>query len=172
MVKSVEKKIASIVALLLLMVAGFCCSRKGQATTHQNAVLSPFVSVQDSSGNRAPNSTSGKPDAISLLTNEKTVIAYLREHHRLPPYYMTKDKARRQGWQPQKGNLCKVLPGKAIGGDYFGNREGKLPREKDRKYYEADINYSCGFRNADRLLYSNDGLIFVTKDHYRTFQKQ
>ena len=68
-----------------------------------------------------------------------------------------------------RSNLCAVLPGKAIGGDRFSNREGQLPSAGGRVWREADINYQCGRRGADRLLYSSDGLIFVTRDHYKNF---
>ena len=56
-----------------------------------------------------------------------------------------------------------------IGGNVYKNREGKLPGQPGRIWYEADINYTGGFRTHDRILYSNDGLIFVTYDHYQTF---
>ncbi|MCH5717378.1 ribonuclease domain-containing protein [Niabella hibiscisoli] len=65
-----------------------------------------------------------------------------------------------------------MLPGRAIGGDVFSNREGGLPSAEKRKWFEADLNYKCGRRNADRLLYSNDGLVYVTYDHYKTFQQK
>lgn len=119
----------------------------------------------------AENSTHSTKD-ISDWTDEKWVIAYLKEHQKLPDFYLTKSKARQKGWQANQGNLCEVLPGHAIGGDYFNNREGKLPKKGGRKYFEADVNYNCGRRNADRIVYSNDGLIYLTKDHYKTFQKQ
>lgn len=109
---------------------------------------------------------------IDELTDEKVVIAYLKKNKALPDYYITKNKARDKGWNPAQGNLCEILPGKAIGGDHFGNREGLLPAKKGRKYYEADLNYNCGRRNADRVVFSNDGLVFITKDHYQSFQEQ
>ena len=56
-----------------------------------------------------------------------------------------------------------------IGGDVYKNREGKLPHANGRIWYEADINYTSGHRGTERILYSNDGLVFVTYDHYRTF---
>ncbi|MFS2225829.1 ribonuclease domain-containing protein [Pantoea sp. B65] len=108
---------------------------------------------------------------ISALTAERRVVSYLQQHQRLPDYYISKNQARRQGWQPQEGNLCTRLPGKAIGGDRFANREGRLPQPPGRQWYEADVNYQCGHRTADRLVYSGDGLIFITRDHYRSFQK-
>ena len=109
---------------------------------------------------------------IDQLTKEDRVVAYVKQHRKLPDYYISKQEARRHGWNASKGNLCKVLPGKAIGGDIFTNREGKLPQKKGRKWFEADLNYQCGHRNADRLLFSSDGLLFVTFDHYKTFTQK
>lgn len=107
---------------------------------------------------------------ITELTEENKVISYVKENHRIPEYYITKSEAKKQGWNPSQGNLCEVLPGKAIGGDYFGNREGRLP--KDEKYFEADVNYSCGNRNADRIIFTKNGDVYLTKDHYRSFEKK
>lgn len=59
--------------------------------------------------------------------------------------------------------------GKIIGGDVYKNNEGKLPQANGRVWYEADINYSSGYRGSDRIFYSNDGLIFVSYDHGTTF---
>ena len=87
----------------------------------------------------------------------------------LPDDYLSKDEAENLGWIPETGNLLSVLPGKIIGGDIYSNREGKLPDGYNRKWYEADFNYTGGFRNDCRILYSNDGLIFVSYDHYHTF---
>ena len=51
----------------------------------------------------------------------------------------------------------------------FKNKNGHLPSSVGRIWYEADINYTNGYRGADRIIYSNDGLVFVTYDHYNTF---
>lgn len=106
---------------------------------------------------------------ISRLTRQQVVVSYLQQHQRLPDYYIRKNQARQQGWQPSQGNLCQALPGRAIGGDRFSNREKQLPERAGRQWYEADINYQCGRRGSDRLLYSSDGLMFVTTDHYQRF---
>lgn len=108
---------------------------------------------------------------IDELTRQARVVSYVREHQHLPGYYITKQQARAAGWDAREGNLCQVLPGKAIGGDRFGNREQKLPHKKGRVWREADIDYRCGHRGAARLIYSNDGLLYVTRDHYRRFQR-
>jgi hypothetical protein len=62
-----------------------------------------------------------------------------------------------------------VADGKIIGGDVYKNNEGKLPQTNSRIWYEADINYTSGYRGTDRIFYSNDGLIFVSYDHGTTF---
>lgn len=108
--------------------------------------------------------------SIGEMTDEEVVVKYLKEHQELPEYYITKKEAQKEGWQ--SGDLCNVIPGKAIGGDHFGNFEKRLPQKNGREYREADINYDCGKRTADRVVYSNDGLIFITKDHYQTFEEQ
>lgn len=88
---------------------------------------------------------------------------------RLPENYLGKKLAQKSGWEPLKRNLAEVLPGMMIGGDRYKNRDGRLPDAPDRMWYEADFDYTSGYRNNCRLLYSNDGLIFVTYDHYLTF---
>jgi len=113
--------------------------------------------------------TTHNPGTIVTGTEEKTVISYLRQNHQLPENYITKKKAREAGWDARAGNLCDVLPGKAIGGDRFSNREGRLPSASKRVWREADINYRCGRRGADRVLFASDGLIYVSKDHYQHF---
>ena len=94
----------------------------------------------------------------------------MKNYHILPANYVKKSEARLQGWLPEKGNLKNVLPDATIGGDIYRNKELLLPDAPGRIWYEADINYIGGYRNnGSRILYSNDGLVFATYDHYRTF---
>lgn len=97
------------------------------------------------------------------------VAAYIHEFQVLPPNYITKAEAQKLGWDNTKGNLWQVTRQKSIGGDRFGNLEGLLPAAKGRQYYECDINYAGGYRGAERIIYSNDGLVFYTADHYKSF---
>ena len=98
------------------------------------------------------------------------VAAYLRAFKELPPNYITKKDAQALGWVSSQGNLWEVAPGKSIGGDRFGNYEGRLPTAKGRKYFECDIDFDGKYRNAKRIIFSSDGLIFYTEDHYNTFE--
>ncbi len=94
---------------------------------------------------------------------------YLKNYNRLPKNYITKEYAEAKGWVKRKGNLAQVCPNLMIGGIVFKNKEGKLLSAPGRVWCEADINYLGEFRNSYRVLYSNDGLIFATYDHYLTF---
>ena len=73
------------------------------------------------------------------------------------------------GWVSKEGNLWDVAPGMSIGGDKFGNYEGILPEGK--KYYECDIDYQGGYRGEKRIIYSTDGYIYYTEDHYESFEQ-
>lgn len=99
------------------------------------------------------------------------VALYIHLYGHLPENYLTKSQASDKGWESEKGNLWDVTNQAVIGGDRFGNREGLLPEADGRKWFECDVNYEGGFRNAERLVFSNDGLIYYTKDHYKTFEK-
>ena len=104
-------------------------------------------------------------------TSKDDVALYIHTYGKLPLNYITKAKAQEMGWDPEKGNLSDVLPGMSIGGSAFGNYEGNLPRATGRRYFECDIDYEGGYRGAKRLIYSNDGLVFYTEDHYKTFEQ-
>ena len=104
-------------------------------------------------------------------SSKDEVAAYLQEYQHLPDNYLTKNEAYDLGWDPDEGNLWDVAEGMSIGGDKFGNREGLLPKESGRQYYECDIDYEGGYRNGKRIVFSNDGLIYYTEDHYESFEE-
>lgn len=103
-------------------------------------------------------------------TSREEVAEYLHIYGHLPDNFITKKEAKALGWVSSEGNLAEVAPGKSIGGDYFGNFEGNLPEKDGREYHECDIDSDGGYRGAKRLVYSNDGLIYYTEDHYETFE--
>ena len=103
-------------------------------------------------------------------TSKEEVAEYIHLFGHLPSNFLTKKEAKALGWEGGD-SLGKLAPGKSIGGDRFGNYEGQLPDEKGRKYTECDIDYKGKKRNAKRIVFSNDGLIFYTDDHYKTFEQ-
>ena len=99
-------------------------------------------------------------------TSPEDVAGYIHTFGTLPENFITKKEAQNLGWNSSEGNLWDVAPGKSIGGDKFGSREGLLP---DGSYHECDVNYQGGYRGAERLIYSDSGEIYYTNDHYKTF---
>ena len=96
------------------------------------------------------------------------VALYIHLYGHLPSNYITKKEAEKLGWSG--GGLDAYAPGKSIGGSRFGNYEGRLPEAPDRKYYECDIGTrGKSSRGARRIVWSNDGLIYYTEDHYESF---
>ena len=101
------------------------------------------------------------------------VALYIHVFQQLPVNYLTKSEAQDLGWISSKGNLWDVTDHRSIGGDRFGNREGLLPKAKGRQWYECDVNYDPdddhGRRGGERVLFSNDGLVYYTDDHYASY---
>lgn len=119
-----------------------------------------------------PQTTSPTTDAKKLDENgsyysKDDVCEYLITYGHLPNNFITKAEAEKLNWEG--GSLEKYAPGKVIGGDSFGNREGLLPKKSGRKYYECDIDTKNKARGTKRIVFSNDGLIYYTDDHYETF---
>ena len=172
----------SILFLVLVIAAGgsgiYAKSRKRsknrQNNTYQNST------VQDSGVSSQKKGSAGgdyyetlELDEDASYDTKDEVCAYLVQFHRLPSNYMTKKKARGEGWEGGALNL--VISGKCIGGDVYGNYEELLPVKDDRVYHECDIDTLEGSkRGAKRIIYSGDDdagewNIYYTDDHYQTF---
>lgn len=118
--------------------------------------------------------TSEKPDETSAISEDGSyssrddVALYIHTYGRLPDNFITKKQARELGWDG--GSVEVYAPGKCIGGDRFGNYEGLLPEKDGRSYTECDIDtLGKSSRGAKRIIFSNDGLIYYTDDHYASF---
>ena len=135
-------------------------------TAEPEATLSPEAP--------SPEEVPAQPEATvsedGEYTSKEEVAEYLYLYGHLPDNFITKNEAKSLGWESSKGNLGQVAPGKSIGGDYFGNYEGILPKAKGREYHECDIDSTGGYRGAKRIVFSNDGLIYYTEDHYEHFE--
>lgn len=144
------KRLLTLILALWLII---CCTALGEALVDGNTAVTDDLIVEYGYDYYSP-------DEVAL---------YLHAFEELPPNYITKYDAQDWGWDSREGNLWDVAYGCCIGGDKFGNREGLLPKAKGRQYYEADVNYDGGYRGGERIVFSNDGLIFYTEDHYETF---
>ena len=102
-------------------------------------------------------------------TTKEDVALYIHTYGCLPKNFITKDEARKLGWEG--GGLEAYAPGMCIGGDRFGNYEELLPDAPRRKWTECDIDtLGRDSRGAKRIVFSNDGLIYYTDDHYESFE--
>ncbi len=152
------------------------------AATQQEALpLSGLVTLdapeqQTSTAEPVPAQTQPQPeetqppiDEDGAYTAKEDVSLYLFVYGRLPDNFITKTEARALGWSG--GGLDSYAYGKCIGGDRFGNYEGLLPEADGRTYYECDIDTLHGdSRGAKRIVYSDDGLVYYTEDHYESFE--
>lgn len=107
-------------------------------------------------------------DRDGYYYSKDDVALYIHTYGELPENFITKSEAEELGWEG--GSVERYLEGAAIGGDKFGNREGLLPKKSGRVYYECDIDTNGrSSRGAKRIVFSNDGLIYYTDDHYESF---
>ncbi len=162
-----HKRTAAVIVLMLMMLTAVfmlasCDMEQGGSKESGQAEQEEEQSGSgEKTGGIKKNGTYDQKDDVA---------EYLSIYKKLPKNYIKKEEAKRLGWSG--GSVERVAPGKAIGGDRFGNYEKKLPNKKGRSYYECDID-TLGRKNRGpkRIVYSDDGLIYYTGDHYDTFQK-
>ncbi len=161
---------AALAALLVLA----CVVLVGCGGSQPQTGSQPSVAASSSTSKAANIELAAAEASVSetgSYTGKYEVAAYIHLYGHLPDNFVSKTKARKAGWIASKGNLQDVLPGKSIGGSEFYNDEGQLPNKNGRTYTECDIDYSGGTRGAKRIVFSNDGLVFYTADHYKTFER-
>jgi len=187
--KLTKSKLRKILAVILIVIAivtfvrqQFAAPQTEQPQLPQSSVAEETLPPQQE---EAPESeeepaTEQQPEEESAFvfdvldekgsySSMQEVADYIHTFGKLPPNYITKEQARDLGWQSSEGNLWEVAPGMSIGGDRFGNYEGLLPEANGRSWTECDIDFEGGYRNDKRIVFSNDGLIYYTDDHYETF---
>jgi ribonuclease T1 len=152
--------------LVIWIVVLFAVLAGCQPIASKDPVQAPGMSASEAEAPAGQTVTKGQ--SYSTMAE---VAAYIHEFRSLPPNFITKAEAQKLGWDNAKGNLWQVTDQKSIGGDRFGNREGLVPKAAGRQYYECDINYYGGYRGAERIVYSNDGLVFYSADHYANFRQ-
>ena len=156
------RSLAIILSILMLFTAIGCSSISLTDEIIPNDTLSITETTARQQDEVAPLDENG-----SYYTKDE-VASYINIYAKLPLNFITKSEARELGWEG--GSVERYLAGAAIGGDVFGNREGLLPKADGRKYYECDIDTNGkDSRGAKRIVYSNDGLIYYTDDHYESF---
>ena len=173
------KKILSFLLILTMLLTLSGCMEELEAlvmeelsyteiASETTEVLSPVETATQPQATE-PSESEGLPDPEGSYTTKEDVALYIYTYGCLPGNFITKKEARELGWEG--GSLEPFAPGMCIGGDRFGNYEGLLPEAKGRSYQECDIDtLGASKRGAKRIVFSNDGLIYYTDDHYETFE--
>lgn len=145
---------------------------RNQAPSNADQSMDPAESNQAEGNQSNGKSDEGNQavDEDGWYTSKEEVALYIHLYERLPDNYVTKDEAEDAGWSG--GNVERYTgEGTAIGGSYFGNREGLLPKAQGRSYTECDIDtVGENSRGTKRIVFSNDGLVYYTDDHYESFE--
>ena len=169
-----NKKRILIFALVLLAL--FLLSRGGyfNQSAHESGASVESIELiplatQDAAASPG-DAAAATLDEDGVYTGKDELALYIHTYGHLPANFITKAEAERAGWTG--GSLEPYCPGKCIGGDRFSNREGLLPRAKGRTWTECDVNtLGARSRGAERIVFSNDGLIYYTADHYDSFEQ-
>ena len=170
------KKILPVIVLVLALALCACGGEQIADAIIGGADSSTVISLTTSTGSPVDDAADepAQSDTEQIqedgtYTTKEDVALYIHTFGHLPSNFVTKNEAKQAGWEG--GSLEKYLPGKCIGGDRFGNREGLLPDAQGRTWTECDINtLGASSRGAERIVFSNDGLIYYTGDHYDSFE--
>ena len=162
-----------LTAWLLALVMLFSLVGCGTDAPVQDETNLPQQEQQDVQN--APSEDADMPDETAQIdedgayTTKDDVALYIHTYGHLPDNFITKKDAQALGWPG--GSLEPYAPGKCIGGSRFGNYEGLFPEADGRTYTECDIDtLGADSRGAKRIVFSNDGLIYYTEDHYKSFE--
>ncbi|MBQ4563487.1 MAG: ribonuclease [Lachnospiraceae bacterium] len=140
-----------------------------ESRTEEDTEEPPDGSTESATEESTEAPTEELLDRDGSYSSKEDVALYLYLYGKLPDNFITKKEAEALGWEG--GSVERYAPGKCIGGDKFGNREGLLPKAGGRQYYECDIDtLGANSRGAKRIVFSNDGLIYYTDDHYESFE--
>ena len=165
---SQAKRLSALFLAVLLLTAA---ALPAQARSRKKNTATPFA---EATATVTPGPTAEPGITVTEdgeYTDKEHVAAYLRAYHKLPPNYISKKDAQNLGWSGNgNDSIWKYAPGKSIGGSRFGNYEGQLPDREGRRWFECDIDYNGKSRGVKRIVYSSDGLIYYTEDHYNTFE--
>ena len=162
-------KFSALLLALLMLVLPLCgCISDPAEPAPAESAQVESAPVESAPAEAETDSPEEVIDKYGSYTTKEDVALYIHTYGCLPQNFITKDQARQAGWSG--GSLEPYCPGMCIGGDPFGNREGLLPKADGRTWTECDINtLGADSRGAERIVFSNDGLIYYTGDHYESF---
>ena len=184
-----KQRISRWLLILLAALMAFCLTACGgtaevQPAEPEEAAVAQTEDIQEASDTDVPEQEDSQSDGDRSVpeeaeeetldedgayTTKEDVALYLHLYGQLPDNFITKKQAQKLGWSG--GSLEPYAPGCSIGGSRFGNYEGLLPDKEGRTWTECDIDtMGAKSRGPKRMVFSNDGLIYYTGDHYESFE--
>ena len=161
---NVKRKLTALLLLLALLLSLTACGDAAQTIDTVQQAAQTVQELADAQEEETPDI-----EEDGTYTTKEDVARYIHTYGHLPENFITKKQAQVLGWEG--GSLEPYAPGKCIGGSHFGNYEGVLPEKDGRTYTECDIDtLGASKRGTKRIVFSNDGLIYYTEDHYETFE--
>lgn len=161
---NMKRKLTALLLLLALLLSLTACGDAAQTIDTVQQAAQTVQEIADAQEEETPDI-----EEDGTYTTKEDVARYIHTYGYLPDNFITKKQAQALGWEG--GSLEPYAPGKCIGGSRFGNYEGTLPEKDGRTYTECDIDtLGASKRGAKRIVFSNDGLIYYTEDHYETFE--
>lgn len=174
------KKLSALFLALVMTLSLAACSQEAEqlAGALAEAAIEEALNYAEQALTEAPEKSEAPEappeesaaaiDESGSYTTAEDVALYIHTYGHLPDNFITKKEAEALGWGG--GGLEPYAPGMCIGGNRFGNYEGLLPEKDGRTYTECDIDtMHADDRGAKRIVFSNDGLIYYTEDHYESF---
>ena len=159
-----KRKLTALLLLLALLLSLTACGDAAQTIDTVQQAAQTVQELADAQEEETPDI-----EEDGTYTTKEDVARYIHTYGHLPENFITKKQAQVLGWEG--GSLEPYAPGKCIGGSHFGNYEGVLPEKDGRTYTECDIDtLGASKRGTKRIVFSNDGLIYYTEDHYETFE--
>lgn len=152
----------------LLLLAAVALLLIGTSALNGGETDAPYAGDMYAADVQQPGESAAIDEHGSYDTKDEVAL-FIHTYGRLPDNYISKAEAEEAGWHG--GPVEKYCPGRCIGGSRFGNYEGLLPDAQGRTWTECDINtLGADSRGAERIVFSNDGLIYYTPDHYESFE--
>lgn len=161
-----KKQFLTLIGIILVLALSFF--GYGESTPQP---AEPTLTTAPAVITTAPEVTEAAPllDEDGHYNSKEDVALYIHLYGKLPENYITKSECEDLGYSYHRAS--EAVPDGAIGGDRFGNREGLLPKKDGRTWTECDIDtWGKSSRGAKRIVFSNDGLIYYTDDHYESFE--
>ena len=173
------KKLLPVLLLILVLIYAFLPDAgnddatiaviDGNDSVVETVINNVAADIEDKTDSTEGVELEAVLDPDGYYYSKEDVALYIHTYGCLPQNFVTKSEAEDAGWSG--GSVEKYIPGAAIGGNRFGNREGLLPDAPGRSWTECDINTNgASGRGAERIVFSNDGLIYYTSDHYESFE--